>query len=290
MQFVSPVAQLRMAAAPAQTWTAATAVREHRHPFYELALVREGECAWRLERRRKVALGAGDFLLLPPQRLHREEVPAGKSALLMWVGFSLPEGPGGFESLLDRAWAAGAWAGDLAALMDMLYREHQRPESAASAARTDGLLRALCATLHRVAAGGGEEAGPGDGRHGAGLRAAAHTLRRNLDQPPPVAELARHHGLTPGRFATVFATEHGVSPRAFLQRARIEEAKRRLRETEEGLKEIAAACGYADAPHFCHVFKATTGCTPRRWRLAARDGEEKAGPGPGEGAMKRACR
>jgi AraC-like DNA-binding protein len=268
---MSPVVQLRMASAPAQAWTAASVVREHRHPFYELALVREGECAWRLGRRRKVALGAGDFLLLPPQRLHREEVPAGKSARLMWVGFSLPEGPGGFGPLLERAWSAGAWSGDLAALMDMLYREHQRPESPAAAERTDGLLRALCATLQRVASGGAEEAGPDDGRHVAGLRAAAHTLRRNLDQPPRVAELARHHGLTPGRFATVFTAEHGVSPRAFLQRARIEEAKRRLGETDEGLKEIAAACGYADAPHFCHVFKAATGSTPRRWRLAARE-------------------
>lgn len=270
MQFNSPVAQLRMAAAPTQAWTAGTVARDHRHSFYELALVKEGECAWRLGGRRKLALGAGDFLLLPPQRVHREEVPAGKSARLMWVGFSLPDGPGGLSPLLERAWAAGVWATDLAALMDMLYREHQRPESPETGIRVDGLLRALCATLHRVAAGGAEEAGAEDGRHGAGLRAAAHTLRRNLDQPPRVAELARHHGLTPGRFATVFAAEHGVSPRGFLQRERIEEAKRRLGGTDEGLKEIAAMCGYTDAPHFCRAFKAATGCTPRGWRLAAR--------------------
>lgn len=271
MQFLSPVVQLRMASAPAQAWTAGRVVREHRHPFYELAMVREGECGWRLGRRRRVALAAGDFLLLRPQRLHREEVPAGKGARLMWVGFSLPEGPGGLAPLLDRAWSAGIWAGDVAGLMEMLYREHQRPESPAAEERTDGLLRALCATLLRVAAGGAEEAGPGEGRHGAALRAAAHTLRRNLDQPPRVAELARHHGLTPGRFATVFAVEHGVSPRAYLQRARSEEAQRRLRETEEGLKEIAAACGYTDAAHFCRAFKLATGSTPRRWRLEARD-------------------
>ena len=260
-----------MAAVPAQAWTSATAARDHRHSFYELAFVREGECAWRLGRRRRIELAAGDFLLLPPQRLHREEVPAGKRARLMWAGFALPEGPGGFEPLIERAWAAGTWAGELAMLMDMLYREHQRPEAPASAARTDGLLLALCATLHRVAAGGAEEPGARDGRHGAGLRAAAHTLRRNLDQPPSVAELARHHGLTPGRFAAVFAAAHGLSPREYLQQARIDEAKRRLLETSEGLKEIAAGCGYANASHFCRMFRAATGRTPRGWRLADRE-------------------
>jgi len=259
-----------MATAPLQVWTAGRVISDHRHPFYELALVREGECVWRLGGRRKVALGAGDFLLLAPQRLHREEVPPGRSARLIWLGFSLPEGPGIFEPLLDRAWSAGVWAEDLSALMDMLYREHQRPELPGAAARVDGLLDAVCATLYRVAAGGAGAGEPDDGRHGAGMRAAAHTLRRNIDQPPSLAELARHHGLTPGRFATVFAAEHGVSPRGFLQRARIEAAKRRLCETEEGLKEIAAACGYASAPHFCRAFKEATARTPRSWRLAER--------------------
>jgi AraC-like DNA-binding protein len=261
-----------MANVPPQPWTAARVTPDHQHAFHELALVVEGACVWRLGRRRRVVLGAGDFLLLPPRRVHREEVPAGRSARLMWLGFSLCGGAEEFEPLLDRAWAAGAWAGDLAALIEMLYREHQRPEAPAAAARVEGLLGAVCATLQRVAAGGAEAAGPEGGRHGAGMRAAAHTLRRNLHEPPRVAELAGQHGLTPGRFSTVFAAEHGVSPRAFLQGARIEEAQRRLRETDEGVKEIAAACGYVDAPHFCRAFKVATGCTPRAWRMVARSG------------------
>ena len=270
MQFVSPPAQLRMVAVPAQWWTAARVGRDHWHPFYELALVVEGECAWRLGGRRRVLLSAGDFLLLAPQRLHREEVPPGRGARLMWVGFSLPGDADDFAPLLDRAWSAGPWAEDLATLAGMLYREHQRPELPGAFARVEGLLRAVCATLHRVAAGGAEEGAGDGGRHAAGLRAAAHTLRRNLAQPPRVAELARHHGLTPGRFSTLFTGEHGVSPRAFLQRARAEEAARRLRETDESMKEIAAACGYVGAPHFCRVFKVKTGLTPRRWRMQER--------------------
>ncbi|MBC8009391.1 MAG: helix-turn-helix transcriptional regulator, partial [Burkholderiales bacterium] len=102
--------------------------------------------------------------------------------------------------------------------------------------------------------------------------AAAHTLRRNLAQPPRVAELARHHGLTAGHFSTLFQAAHGLAPRAFLQRVRLDEARRRLRETDATVKEIADACGYVGAPHFCRAFKAATGLPPRAWRLAEGQG------------------
>jgi transcriptional regulator GlxA family with amidase domain len=32
------------------------------------------------------------------------------------------------------------------------------------------------------------------------------------------------------------------------------------------VKEIAAACGYVDAAHFCHAFKTATRLTPKRYR------------------------
>jgi AraC-type DNA-binding domain-containing proteins len=260
-----------MVAIPPLPWPPAHRAREHRHAFHELALVVEGTCHWRLGRRR-LELGQGDILLLPPQRLHREEVPSGRSARLLWIGFDLHDSAAFLAPLLERPWAAGPWAADIEALAGMLYREHQHPELPGSAERVDGLLRALLVTLHRIAAGAGEL--PSDGRHGAALRAAAHTLQRNLVQPPSVAELARMHGLTPGHFSTLFAAVHQIAPRAFLQRARIREACRRLAARTETVKEIAAACGFAGAPHFCRAFKAATGLTPRAWRNRAASAAE----------------
>jgi AraC-like DNA-binding protein len=261
-----------MVARPPQPWTAATRSRDHRHAFHELAILIEGKCHWRLGGRFRAELNGGDVLLLAPQRLHREEVPAGATARLLWIGFDLERAPGFISLLLDRPRSAGLWAGDLEALGDMLYREHQRPELPGAAERVDGLLRALLATLHRIAVGGEAGETPSGGRHDAALRAAAHTLRRNLAQPPRVSELARQHGLTPDHFTALFTAIHGLAPRPFLQLARVEEARRRLREGAETVKEIAAACGYAGAPHFCRAFKAATGLSPRAWRLRAAAG------------------
>ena len=263
--------QLRMVARLDHPWTSGARTTEHRHAFHELAVVLEGECHWRIAARGRLELRAGDFLLLPPQRRHREEIPAGKHARMLWVGFTAEDADPRLAPVLERAWSAGPWAEDLFALGDMLYREHQRPELPASAGRVEGLLGALLSTLFRVAAGA-DEPPAGDSRHGAALRAAAHTLRRNLAQPPRVSELARHHGLTAGHFSTLFQAAHGLAPRAFLQRARLEEASRLLRETDATVKEIADACGYAGAPHFCRAFKTAAGLPPRAWRLSAAQG------------------
>lgn len=265
-----------MVARPPLPWTAAQRPRDHRHAFHELAILIEGKCQWRLGGRRRVPLSGGEILLLAPQRLHREEVPAGASARLLWIGFALEHPADFLAPLLDQAWPAGPWAGDLETLGDMLYREHQHPELPGSAERVDGLLRVLLATLRRIAAGAGDP--PADGRHGAALRAAAHTLRRNLAQPPRMSELARQHGLTPGHFTTLFAAAHGLAPRPFLQRVRLEEARRRLREGAETVKEIAAACGYSGAPHFCRAFKAAAGVSPRAWRKHAATTEPQGLP------------
>lgn len=269
MQFWSATPQLQMVARLTQPWTPARRISDHSHAFHELALVLEGECAWRLGRRR-LDLKAGELLLLPPHRRHREEVPPGGSARILWIGFRLATEPENFSLLFERARPAGPWAEDVAALGNMLYREHQSPELPGSADRVESLLRALFVTLARIAGGADDTAD--DGRHAAALRAAAHTLRRNLAAPLKLAALARYHGLTPGHFTALFHATHGLPPRAFLREARLAEARRLLRETREPVKSIATACGFGDAAHFCRQFKRTVGQTPRSWRLAAAEG------------------
>ncbi len=62
--------------------------RRHHHLFYELALVLGGRCTWHLGTgRRRVRLNSGEALLLPPRRLHAEEIAPGEKARLAWLGF-----------------------------------------------------------------------------------------------------------------------------------------------------------------------------------------------------------
>lgn len=91
-------------------------------------------------------------------------------------------------------------------------------------------------------------------------------LRANLPGNPGIPEMARHCGLSPSRFRTVFLREHGRSAGSFLLKVRAVEAERMLLETRQPLKAIAAALGYADAVVFLRAFKRHAGVTPNAFR------------------------
>ena len=80
----------------------------------------------------------------------------------------------------------------------------------------------------------------------------AHALRKNRTH---VAEVVRR------------AT--GLSVGGLITEVRLEEARRRLEETDELVEVIGERVGYADATHFARMFKRRFGCTPRAWRQRA---------------------
>jgi transcriptional regulator GlxA family with amidase domain len=71
----------------------------------------------------------------------------------------------------------------------------------------------------------------------------------------------------PPRFARRrFANATGLTPIAYVQRLRIEDAKRRLERTNASVDEISWRVGYEDAAFFRRLFKRTTGLAPGAYR------------------------
>lgn len=60
----------------------------------------------------------------------------------------------------------------------------------------------------------------------------------------------------------IFKRELGMSPWEYLNRYRVEQAVRLLRETDLPLSEVAMRCGFQDQAYFCRVFKKLKGATP----------------------------
>ncbi|EIP97958.1 transcriptional regulator containing an amidase domain and an AraC-type DNA-binding HTH domain [Opitutaceae bacterium TAV1] len=268
LQLWETAPRLRIAVVQAHSWPGGYEGRWHEHPFFELAVVLEGACCWRLGRRR-VALPAGEWLLLAPHRKHSEEVATGQRARMGWIGFDFAKGqePEGLRACCGEKLVAGPWRGDMEGLCGVIYREAQQPDMPGAEARVELALRSVLILIARAAVGEGRTGNvPAPHRRTQAVRAAAHTLAHNLASPLRVAELARYHGLGAGRFAARFRAEYGEAPREFRQRRRLEKAQRQLAETSLSVKEIAAACGYTDAAHFCHHFRRATGLTPRAWR------------------------
>lgn len=82
----------------------------------------------------------------------------------------------------------------------------------------------------------------------------------------PVEEMVRLAGLPQRSFKRRFTRATGLSPIAYVQRLRVEEAKRRLERTDAPIDEIAWAVGYEDPAAFRRLFKRTTKLTPGAYR------------------------
>jgi AraC-like DNA-binding protein len=86
-----------------------------------------------------------------------------------------------------------------------------------------------------------------------------------------VPSLARLAGLSPTHFSRVFKSSFGTSPIDWLRRERISQAKRRLADTADDIKEIAEQVGYSDRYFFSKDFKKHTGFTPTQFRVRETD-------------------
>jgi len=107
----------------------------------------------------------------------------------------------------------------------------------------------------------------GKSDHGdADIESAQRWLREHFAVGNPVDEMIRRSRLAERTFKRRFTSATGLAPLAYVQRLRIEEAKRRLERTEASVDEISFQVGYEDAAFFRRLFKRTTGLTPGAYR------------------------
>ncbi len=91
-------------------------------------------------------------------------------------------------------------------------------------------------------------------------------LAENALSADPMAEALRRSGLSPRTFHRRFSAATGLSPTSYLQKLRIEEAKRRLESGDRGVDAVAWEVGYEDPAFFRRLFKRVTGISPGQYR------------------------
>lgn len=82
----------------------------------------------------------------------------------------------------------------------------------------------------------------------------------------PIEEMVRKSGLAERTFKRRFTNATGLSPIEYVQRLRIEDAKRRLERTRNSVDEISWQVGYEDAAFFRRLFRRVTQLTPGAYR------------------------
>jgi transcriptional regulator GlxA family with amidase domain len=103
--------------------------------------------------------------------------------------------------------------------------------------------------------------------HGdAEILAAQRWLQTHFSVANPVEEITRRSRLAERTFKRRFIAATGLAPLDYVQRLRVEDAKRRLERTVDPVDNIAWRVGYEDPAFFRRLFRRTVGMAPGAYR------------------------
>jgi transcriptional regulator GlxA family with amidase domain len=98
------------------------------------------------------------------------------------------------------------------------------------------------------------------------LRELLLWMSENVHADLSVAALAARVNMSERTFARVFVAETKFTPAAFVERLRIDAARRNLETTKRSVKQIARTCGFGTVETMHRAFRRTVGSTPLQYR------------------------
>lgn len=98
------------------------------------------------------------------------------------------------------------------------------------------------------------------------VRAAAALMRRHIEDPLSMAQIAGHLGVSPRHLEKHCRQVTGRSPGAIYRAIRLHDAARMVEQTTLSITEIATRVGYRDASAMTRAFRTEYGQPPTAWR------------------------
>ena len=230
---------------------------------FQIVFIAEGQGRFESRQAGEQAIHAGDALLVFPSVWHRYQPDPATGWFERWVELDGPSvrrllGAGLFDA--TRPVLTVRDPRRFSRLMDELL---ELVRSAEPGAREEaGAIGHLLLAQLQALPGAGKRASPGAGM----VAAAERLLAENIEDPVPIPALARHIGVSYSYFRREFKARTGLSPKRYLQRMRLERARRLLGSTVESLDQIAERVGFSSAFHLSAEFKKEFGLPPRDWR------------------------
>ncbi|MDX3243617.1 GlxA family transcriptional regulator [Streptomyces sp. ME18-1-4] len=109
------------------------------------------------------------------------------------------------------------------------------------------------------------------------LREVQRWIAEHPDCDLSVDTLARRAALSPRHFARAFAAEVGVTPGRYVDGVRLETARRRLEDTDDGIEQIARSCGYGTPESMRRAFVRALAVPPVEYRRRFRPHRTRTG-------------
>lgn len=98
------------------------------------------------------------------------------------------------------------------------------------------------------------------------LKDVLRYIRKNIDQPVTLTELAAVCGMSPKYFCRAFRGMTGKTPIEYVNFYRVETACEMLATTSDSITEIALNCGFNDMSYFSKIFSRLKGTSPSQFR------------------------
>ncbi len=105
-----------------------------------------------------------------------------------------------------------------------------------------------------------------EGSEPAAIAKARKYIHAHLDEPLPLGNVAREAGLSESHFCRLFKEATGLTLTDYINRSRIEWAKKELLNPSQRISEIAFQVGYQSLSQFNRSFARITGISPTQWR------------------------
>jgi two-component system response regulator YesN len=105
-----------------------------------------------------------------------------------------------------------------------------------------------------------------NGRKNHNLQQAIKYIHNNFSTDISLDRVAGTAGISKYHFSRLFKEMTGLTYQSYLNRVRIEQAKKLLNDEELSITDTGYAVGYSDLTHFERIFKKLTGTTPSQYR------------------------
>ena len=232
----------------------------HSHDSYELYYLEAGRREYFVEDK-LFSVCAGDFVLIPPGKLHRTGGEYGTRILIEFSG-SFPEeffAPETVQRLLScfehvKRVPEGAQQDTCKYLMKKLAAASDRT----TVALTLGML------LQELSQCDGEALRDDP------LSPIVAYINRNYAQISNIDQIAAHFYISKFHLCRVFKAAMQITVVDYLNQVRIKNACRFLEADDADVAEISARCGFNSPAYFSNVFKGITGRSPTEYRKARR--------------------
>lgn len=105
-----------------------------------------------------------------------------------------------------------------------------------------------------------------EGREPAAIAKARRYIHQHLDESLPLGAVAHEAGLSESHFCRLFKEATGLTLTDYVNRCRIEHAKKELLKSDRRVSEIAFEVGYQSLSQFNRSFARIVGQSPTLWR------------------------